>query len=73
MDFIKSLVEALEKRKIKKLSIEVNGIIYDNNFSITNNTLMAYCSSIPTESLVIKLDDLVGYVADKKIDIKINF
>lgn len=73
MDFIKVLVDCLNKGSIKKLSIEVNGIVYDKNFNINGNKLTAESSANLDDSLAIYLDDLVHYVADKKIDIKINF
>lgn len=72
MDFIKLLVSCLKNNSIKKLSIEVNGIVYDRNFNIDNNILTADSSTTQDESLAIRLNDLVSYVASKKIVIKIN-
>lgn len=73
MDFINELVDCFEKGSIKKLSIEVNGIVYDKKFNINGNKLTAESSTNSNDSLTIYLDDLVDYVANKRIDIKINF
>ena len=65
--------DAFNNNLINSLSITVNDITYDKNFKIgSGDILHADSTHSPNESLAIKLSDLVNYVIDKKIMIRIN-
>ncbi|MBE6131717.1 MAG: hypothetical protein E7183_08335 [Erysipelotrichaceae bacterium] len=73
MDFIKCLVNVFNNHQIDSLNITVNGVTYDKNFKISyDDILFADSTDCPSESLAIHLNELVDYVIDKKITIKIN-
>lgn len=74
MDFIKCLVNAFNNHQISSLNITVNGVTYDKNFKVSHDDILyANSTNCPKESLAINLNDIVDYVIDKKISIRINY